>query len=151
MADIVTPGKRRAMMSKIGSRNTKPELTVRRGLHALGFRYVVNDSRLPGSPDLVLPKWQAAVFVNGCFWHGHDCHLFKVPATRTEFWQRKIEGNRERDRLTAIRLYERVWRVGVVWECAIKGKHRPDLPVLLNSLSVWIKSDRRTIELRGMN
>jgi DNA mismatch endonuclease (patch repair protein) len=151
MADIMTSGERRAMMSRVRSRNTKPELTVRRGLHALGFRYLVNDRRLPGTPDIVLPKWQAAVFVNGCFWHGHDCHLFKLPATRTGFWQKKIEGNRERDRLTAIKLHERGWRVGVVWECAIKGKKRHDLPDLLNALSVWIRSDRWTIELRGMN
>ena len=149
MADIMTPDARRKLMSRIGSRNTGPEILVRRGLHALGFRYRLNVRRLPGKPDIVFPKREAVIFVNGCFWHGHDCHLFTLPKTRTEFWQKKIEDNRRRDRLTGSTLVDQGWRVGVVWECSLKGRCRLDPDDAMYSLVCWLRSDVKTYELRG--
>lgn len=91
MADVVTPEKRSKMMSGIQGKNTKPELTIRKGLHALGFRYRLHGKTLPGKPDLVFPKYKAVIFIHGCFWHAHHCHLFKWPSTRVDFWQEKIQ------------------------------------------------------------
>ena len=120
MADVVSPEVRSRIMSGIRAKDTKPELAIRKGLHRRGFRYRVNDPRIRGKPDLHLPKWNALVLVNGCFWHGHDCHLFRLPKTRTGFWKTKIEKNRERDKLTVASLLLDGWRVAVVW-CALKG------------------------------
>ena len=149
MADIMTPDARRRLMSSIGSRNTGPEIAVRRGLHALGFRYRLNDRRLPGKPDIVFPKRGAVIFVHGCFWHGHDCHLFTLPNTRTEFWRKKIDANRERDRSTGSMLVDRGWRVGIVWECSLKGRGRLDPEEAMHSLACWLRSDVRRYEMRG--
>lgn len=149
MVDIMTPDARRRLMSSIGSRNTGPESLVRHGLHALGFRYRLNDRRLPGKPDIVFPKWGAVIFVHGCFWHGHDCHLFTLPKTRTDFWLKKIEGNRRGDGLTGSTLGDQGWRVGVVWECSLKGRGRLDLEDAMHSLASWLRSDVRTYEMRG--
>lgn len=115
---------RSAHMSRIGQKNTKPELQVRRALFAAGFRYRLHDRSLPGSPDLVFPRWRTAMFVHGCFWHGHDCRLFQLPKSNVEFWSEKIARNRERDQLVAKRLVEAGWHVFVVWECEIRGPKR---------------------------
>jgi len=112
------------MMAGIGPRNTKPELLLRRGLHALGYRYRLHDCKLPGKPDLVFPGRRAVIFVNGCFWHGHDCHLFRWPTTRPAFWRDKIGGNVRRDATTRAALSALGWRVADVWECTVKGKER---------------------------
>ena len=93
MADVVDRKTRSRMMSGIRGKNTRPELLIRKGLHARGFRFRLHDKRLPGKPDLVLPKYSAVIFVHGCFWHGHDCHLFKWPQSRREFWRKKITRN----------------------------------------------------------
>ncbi|WP_075574928.1 very short patch repair endonuclease [Lysobacter antibioticus] len=122
--DVLTPEQRRLNMSRIRSRNTTPELMLRRGLHADGFRYKLHARDLPGSPDLVFPRYRAVIFVHGCFWHGHDCPRFKAPSTRREFWFKKIGGNQLRDKRTQQALLERGWRVAVVWECALKGTGR---------------------------
>ena len=103
------------MMAGIRGTNTKPEMAIRRGLHALGFRYRLHGPKLPGRPDLVLPRYRAVVFVHGCFWHGHACNLFRWPSTRQDFWREKIEGNRDRDRDTVERLEAAGWEVMVVW------------------------------------
>lgn len=108
-------------MRAIRSRNTRPELLVRKYLHAAGFRYRLHDKRLPGKPDIVLPRYRAVIFVHGCFWHGHDCKYFILPKTRTEFWQKKIEANRARDREHIVQLNQLAWRVIVVWECEVKA------------------------------
>ncbi|NWE26812.1 very short patch repair endonuclease [Pseudomonas gingeri] len=121
MVDVLTSEQRRLNMSRIRGRDTKPELLIRRGLHARGFRYRVQDKKLPGRPDLVFPRYHAVIFVHGCFWHGHDCPMFKLPATRQEFWNQKIMSNRARDeRVTAV-LIELGWRIANVWECSIRG------------------------------
>lgn len=136
-------------MSGIRGTNTRPELLVRKGLHARGFRYRLHDRHLPGRPDLVFPRYRAVIFVHGCFWHGHDCHLFKWPSTRREFWRRKIEGNREVDALAVKRLRDGDWRVGVVWECALKGKTRLPGDVSTARCANWLCSDRRSLVVRG--
>jgi len=120
MTDIVSSEKRSQMMSGIRGKDTKPELRVRHYLHAQGFRFRLHDRRLPGKPDLVLPKWNAAVFVHGCFWHWHDCRYFKLPKTRPEFWSEKLAGNRARDEINCRRLEALGWRVLVIYECELR-------------------------------
>src|SRR4051812_15356860 len=107
------------MMSGIRGKNTKPEKVLRQLLHARGFRFRLH-ARLPGHPDIVLPKWNAVIFVHGCFWHRHECAIFKWPSTRPEFWRAKINGNAERDKRNEISLVEDGWRVGMVWECSLR-------------------------------
>lgn len=147
MADVVDPATRSRMMSGIKGKNTKPELTIRRSLHAKGFRYRLHDSRLPGKPDLVLPKWNAVIFVHGCFWHKHDCHLFKWPSSRKDFWRNKINKNKERDEKAVAALENMGWRVCIVWECALKGKYRLPEQNTINTLSAWLQSDEANLEI----
>lgn len=121
MTDIVDQATRSRMMSGIKCKNTKPELIIRRFLHAKGFRFRLHVGELPGKPDLVFPKYGAVIFVNGCFWHGHSCKYFKAPSTRTEFWLGKIGSNRERDERNTALLMEAGWRVATIWECAVRS------------------------------
>ncbi len=136
-------------MAGIGGKNTKPELQVRKALHRLGFRYSLHARDLPGKPDLKLPKYNAVIFVNGCFWHGHDCHLFRLPATRTEFWKDKIEGNRKRDLNTRTALANNGWRVLDIWECAIKGKTSLETAVWVGKISEWLTGDSDRLDIKG--
>lgn len=122
MTDIVDRETRSRMMSGIRSKNTRIEISLRKALFAQGFRYRINDARLPGKPDIVFPRHRAVVFVHGCFWHGHDCALFRLPASNTEFWQSKIEANRVRDKRVCHELAVLGWRVAIVWECALRGR-----------------------------
>src|ERR1700710_1623924 len=124
MADVVSKDVRSRMMSGIRGKHTKPEMLVRRGLHGKGFRYLLHDKRLPGKPDLVFPKHRAVIFVNGCFWHGHDCHLFKWPKSRKGFWRKKIERNHEVDKHALIAIKAAGWRYCVIWECALKSRYK---------------------------
>ncbi len=119
------------MMAGIGPANTKPEMLIRRGLHALGYRYRLHVKELPGKPDLVFPGRRAAIFVNGCFWHGHDCALFRWPATREDFWRDKIAGNINRDRKTVALLLDQGWRLMNIWECMLKGRTKLPLEDVL--------------------
>lgn len=121
MADIISPEQRSALMSRIRGKNTGIELQVRKGLHALGFRYRLGGAGLPGRPDIVLPRYRTVVFVHGCFWHQHDCHLFRLPKTRTEFWKAKVEANRARDDRVSGKLESAGWRVQTLWECELRG------------------------------
>ena len=110
-------------MSQIKSKDTKPELLIRKFLFANGFRYKLHDKTMPGKPDIVLPKFKTVIFVNGCFWHGHEnCSFFKLPKTRTKWWREKIEKNRMNDTLKQSKLVEMNYRVITVWECEIKNK-----------------------------
>lgn len=136
-------------MSRIRSRDTRPELVVRKGLHALGFRYRANDPRLPGRPDLVLPKFRAVILVNGCFWHGHDCHLFRLPGTRRDFWQQKIDANKERDAHNVRLLTEAGWRVMIVWECALKGRTKLPVDAVIPRVADWLTGAAASSEIRG--
>jgi DNA mismatch endonuclease, patch repair protein len=119
--DILTPEQRSAQMSRVRSADTKIEVAVRHALHRRGLRYRLGGAGLPGRPDIVLPRHRAAVFVHGCFWHGHACHLYRLPKTRTEFWQGKVEANRDRDARVIAKLEELGWHVHVVWECSLRG------------------------------
>lgn len=116
--------KRSKIMSAIHSRNTKPELTVRKYLWRVGFRYRLNYNRLPGHPDLVLKKYRTCIFINGCFWHGHNCQEFRPPKTNVNYWTKKINRNRERDKEEQKKLAEMGWHVIVVWECELKPDKR---------------------------
>ncbi len=149
MPDVVTPEVRSRMMAGIRGKNTKPELTLRRGLHAAGFRFRLHDRTLPGKPDIVFPKYRAVLFAHGCFWHGHDCHLFKWPSSRPDFWRTKIYRNREVDALASIALQEAGWRQGIVWECALKGKARLSIETVIADCATWLRSDIPFFEIRG--
>jgi DNA mismatch endonuclease (patch repair protein) len=148
MVDIVDKATRSRMMSGIRGKNTSPELIIRRLLHAHGLRYRLHVKDLPGKPDIVLPRHKAVVMVHGCFWHGHCCSLFRWPSTRSEFWQEKIERNRTNDAKTMKLLMMKGWRVGIVWECAIRGKNR-DVEVVVKTLVNWINSDTSHFEAKG--
>jgi DNA mismatch endonuclease (patch repair protein) len=148
LADVVDAATRSRMMSGIRGKNTKPELMIRKALHARGFRYRLHCD-LPGKPDICLPKHQAVIFVHGCFWHGHGCHLFKWPKTRSEFWKAKIERNREVDAAAEERLRRDRWRVAVVWECACKGRMKLGLDAVSARLSDWLISDEARLELEA--
>lgn len=117
--DTLTPAERSALMSRIRGKDTKPELAVRRALHAMGYRYRTHGSGLPGRPDLVFSRRRSAVFVHGCFWHRHGCAKTSVPKTRTEYWTAKFAANVQRDRRNTERLAEAGWRVFVAWECEV--------------------------------
>ena len=123
MTDVHDKVTRSYNMSRIKGTNTKPEMLVRKFLFSKGFRYRINDKKLPGKPDIVLPKYKTVIFVNGCFWHGHEnCKYFKLPKTRTEWWKEKIEKNIENDLNKHSQLYELGYRVLIIWECEIKSK-----------------------------
>ncbi len=122
MADNHTKEIRSMNMSHIRSTNTKPEEKVRKYLFSKGLRYRKNVRTLPGKPDIVLKKYKTVVFVNGCFWHKHDCGRFVMPASNTEYWEKKISGNVERDKTNTALLEEQGWRVIVIWECQLKKK-----------------------------
>jgi len=140
MTDVVSKEARSRMMSGIRSKDTKPELFVRQRLHRKGLRFRLHDRRLPGKPDLVLRKHNVVVFVHGCFWHEHNCHLFKWPRTKANFWRRKISGNAVRDKKNERLLLEGGWRVATVWECALKGRTRVQRDKLFEELVGWIES-----------
>ena len=138
MVDIVSPEHRSRMMSGIRGKDTKPELIVRRELFRRGFRYQLHRKDLPGKPDLVFTKYNAVILVNGCFWHGHDCKLFKWPKSNPEFWREKIIGNRERDTRNAALLLDQGWRVEAVWECSLKGKSTTEIDKEIDRLAAWL-------------
>lgn len=121
MADVHTKEVRSYNMSQIRSKNTKPELAVRKYLFAKGFRYRLHSKDLPGKPDIVLPKYRTVLFVHGCFWHGHEgCKYFVVPKTKTEWWLNKINANKINDKKTVKALKKDGWKVVSIWECELK-------------------------------
>lgn len=137
------------MMSGIRGVDTKPELFLRKGLHARGFRFRLHDRALPGCPDLVFKGRNAVLFAHGCFWHGHDCSLFKWPKNRAEWWREKLTRNRLNDVRSEARLYEAGWRVGVVWECALKGRSRRRPEAVIGMCDRWLRSRKPRLEIRG--
>ena len=125
MGDVMTPEQRHKCMARILSKNTKPEIMVRKYLFARGFRYRKNVRRLPGTPDIVLRKYRTVIFVNGCFWHGHEgCRYSHLPKSNVEFWRNKIERNKKRDLRERVELRRMGWHVIQVWECQLKPKER---------------------------
>ena len=132
-------------MATIRSRNTRPEMALRRALYRLGFRYRLHDRKLPGHPDLVLPKYRAVIFVHGCFWHRHSgCRYATNPATNTEFWERKFRENVERDERNIGKLRGQGWRIAVIWECALKGDN-PE--VIADKVSLWLQEGGSWLEI----
>lgn len=136
-------------MAAIRGADTGPELRIRRALHARGFRYRLHVKTLPGKPDLVFPGLGAVVFINGCFWHGHDCALFKWPKSREDFWRAKIGGNIARDAAQFTELRARGWRVARVWDCALRGREKRPFDEVISQLSLWLRSDRPETDLTG--
>ena len=149
MADIFDKATRSQMMSNIRGMNTQPEVRVRSFLHKQGFRFRVHVKTLPGKPDIVLPKHRVVILVHGCFWHGHDCCLFKWPKTRQQFWKKKIEGNKKNDGRILASFKKADWRVAVVWECALKGRNRLDNEVFIKRLVRWIQGNSAFIEIKA--
>ncbi len=136
MSDVHSPEIRSYNMSRIKGKNTKPEMLVRKFLFSNGFRYRLHDKKLPGKPDLVFPKYKKAVFIHGCFWHGHeDCKYFVIPKTKTEWWLDKINGNKRKDLQSVSLLEQKGWETITVWECELKPDHRENtLKRLISSL-----------------
>lgn len=148
MVDVMDAGTRSALMSRIQAKDTKPELIIRRLLWRRGFRFRLHGRKLPGKPDLVLPKWGAVVLVHGCFWHRHEgCPYFRLPKTRADFWDNKLGRNRERDAATVATLGGMGWRVAVVWECAIRTDHL----AVVEQLSAWLTSGSDTIQIEALD
>ena len=147
MSDRLTPQQRSHCMSRIRGKDTKPEILVRRGLHALGFRFRLQDRKLPGRPDIVLPKYGVAIMVNGCFWHGHKgCRYATKPKSNVEFWQTKIQRNQHRDEVTSAHLEALGWHVITIWECELRS---PDaLQTRLESLADEIRTAGRVMDER---
>lgn len=149
MVDIVDPLTRSRMMAGIKGKNTKPELLIRSLLHQMGFRFRIHVKDLPGKPDIVLPKYKVIIFIHGCFWHGHEkCSLFRLPATRTEFWENKIMKNKANDAKAIESLSSQGWRICIVWECSVRGAKK-DIPNVANTIANWIKSSELFIEIRS--
>ena len=145
MAEKKAPLTRSQMMARVRSADTKPEMVLRKALHAIGYRFRLHVHSLPGCPDIVMRKHKCAIFVNGCFWHGHiGCKQFRIPKTRSEFWKTKIGSNRERDRRAADALVRGGWRVLVVWECATRSF---DVDNLISIIAVWLQGTETSAEL----
>ena len=147
MADKLTSSQRSHCMSRIRGKNTKPEILVRKGLHARGFRFRLHNKKLPGSPDIVLPKYGVAIMVNGCFWHGHKgCRYATKPKTNIEFWETKIARNRHRDEVTTAHLEALGWTVITVWECELRTNSQLD--DRLNTLAEEIRRAYETKRIK---
>ncbi|ABV12129.1 MULTISPECIES: very short patch repair endonuclease [Citrobacter] len=138
MADVHDKATRSKNMRAIATRDTAIEKRLAALLQEQGMAFHVQDATLPGRPDFVVDEYRCVIFTHGCFWHHHDCHLFKVPATRTEFWLNKIGKNVERDRRDMLRLRELGWRVLIVWECALRGRLKLSDAALAERLEEWI-------------
>ncbi|MEB2846804.1 very short patch repair endonuclease [Endobacterium cereale] len=120
MTDTLTQNQRSALMSRVKQKNTAPEVHVRKILHRHGFRFRLHDRKLPGSPDVVLPKYRTVIFVHGCLWHGHNCRRGRLPTTNADSWRTKVEKNIERDKAVIRQLESKGWNVEIVWQCEAK-------------------------------
>lgn len=148
MVDVVDKKTRSRMMSGIKGKNTRPELEIRKELFSRGFRYKLHDKSLPGKPDLVFPQYNSVIFIHGCFWHGHSCHLFKWPATRPGFWKNKILRNKLVDKRNYKQLNDEGWYILTIWECAIKGRTRKSVKTVVNSVAKWLEFDNRNMVIK---
>lgn len=142
MADVVDKMTRSRMMSGIRAKNTRPEIAIRTGLHALGYRYRLHVKEIPGSPDIVLPKFRALVIVQGCYWHGHNCRFFKLPGSNVDFWRGKISANQMRDQRNLAEQRKAGWRTLVVWECAVRSSLKKNSKFdIVGLVASWISSE----------
>ena len=145
MADVVDKATRSRMMSGIRGKNTTPEIYIRKQLHAKGLRFRLHAKTIPGHPDIVLPKYNALILINGCFWHGHGCKNCKTPTSNTEFWLKKIKINQQRDEIKHIQQIELGWRTLIIWECAIRESMRQKASFdLVNIICDWLDSSSVT-------
>ena len=149
MPDIVDAQTRSRLMAGIRGKDTKPELALRRALHRRGYRYRLHNPKLPGKPDIVFTSRRAVIMVHGCFWHAHNCDLFRWPSTRELFWRNKINRNRDRDSEVQRALEALGWRIMVVWECALKGRTRKPFDDVVGSITLWLDKGSANIEIRG--
>lgn len=150
--DIFSKEQRHKVMSHIRGKDTSIEKKIRSALHRAGFRFRVCDRRYPGSPDLVLPRYYAVIFVNGCFWHAHEnCDYYRIPKSNIEFWQKKFTRNRQRDQQNRQLYHDRCWRVCTVWECAIRGKDsKKKIEKVTEDIIQWLdESVEVEMEIRG--
>lgn len=150
MADNLSPNDRRKCMRGVRAKDTGAELIVRRALHRSGLRYRLHRKDIPGKPDLAFVSLKAAVFVHGCFWHGHNCKRGNLPAERRAFWEAKQNRNRARDVEVQRQLREKGWRCAVIWECALRGPARQSLNELTNALNQWLKSESGEVSFEGV-
>ncbi len=150
MTDVVNKTTRSRMMAGIKGKNTVPERVLRQAMHKRGFRFRLHARQLPGHPDLLFPKYKAAVFVHGCFWHKHrNCRYATTPATRTEFWQTKFASNVARDRVSVAALINSGWRAAIIWECSLRNS--VGIQETAEELSKWLVSDLLQLELGEKN
>ena len=147
--DTVDKETRSRIMSSVGQKDTGPETLLRSALHKAGLRYRLHDRRLPGSPDLVFPRYRAVIFVHGCYWHSHGCYKSTVPKSRREFWEDKFRANLERDERNISLLRELGWRVMVVWECALIGKHALPLNEVTKQIRGWLIGQENCEQVSG--
>jgi DNA mismatch endonuclease (patch repair protein) len=145
--DTVSPEIRSKIMASVGQKNTGAEVLLRKALHRLGLRYKLHDRSLPGSPDLVFPRFRAVAFVHGCYWHSHGCYRSTVPKTRNAFWTSKFAANKARDSKRHAELLNRDWRVLTVWECALIGKLAKPAESLAKRVETWLKSEERACDI----
>lgn len=142
--DTVDKKARSRIMSRVGQKNTGPEMQLRKSLHRIGMRYRLHNKKLHGSPDIVFPRFKAVLFVHGCFWHRHGCKASTTPGTNVEFWRKKFDDNVARDRGNTAALLEGGWRVAIVWECILKGKNAdPERVALL--VRKWLESKEKLL------
>lgn len=144
--DTVDNQTRSRIMSSVGQKDTGPEMLLRTVLHGAGLRYRLHDRTLPGSPDLVFPRFRAVVFVHGCYWHSHGCYRSTVPKSRRTFWEGKFSANRQRDRRDLDALNTRNWRAMIVWECALKGKTACPPAAITEVVKAWLRSSESFAE-----
>lgn len=147
MTDTVDSETRSRIMRAVPQKNTKPELLLRRALHKLGLRFRVNVARLPGTPDIVLPKYNTVIFVHGCYWHRHGCDKSTTPKSNANFWERKFSSNRQRDTKNVKELRQLGWRVMTVWECEMVGKRSRSSLLVAKCVRAWLQTKQTTGEL----
>ena len=149
MTDSISVERRSQIMALVGSKDTKPELLIRKGLHARGFRYRLHVKELPGKPDLVFPRYKSVILINGCFWHGHSCQLYRFPKSNTNYWKQKIARNIERDTSNRQSLHDEGWRVLTIWECALKGREKLELEQVVALAAAWLRASSSISEIKG--
>jgi DNA mismatch endonuclease (patch repair protein) len=139
LADIVDKKTRTLIMASIKNKNTIPELNIRKALFAKGIRYRLHDRKLPGSPDLVFPKYKAVIFIHGCFWHNHNCKHGRLPSSNRQFWEVKLQGNAMRDQQTMVKLHSLGWRTRIIWLCSLKNKQTFESDKDVDEIVNWLK------------
>jgi DNA mismatch endonuclease (patch repair protein) len=147
--DTVDSQTRSQIMARVGQKNTGAEMMLRRALHRRGLRYRLHDRSLPGSPDIVFPRFKSVLFVHGCYWHSHGCYRSKIPKSSREFWTNKFETNRTRDERSRKLLVSQGWRVLTVWECALRGKLSSPVEDVADAVWDWLASKAQIGEIEG--